>query len=77
MNTGEVALLTSDDYLCKCSGVVNLLFQNLLQRIHDLARGIGVRDFRVEHRKNRRGEVVVALIIADREGPLAVETIGR
>jgi hypothetical protein len=55
---------------------VNLLFQSLLRRVHDLAQEIGVRDFRVQWKRNARGEVVVALIIADKEGPLAVDKLG-
>lgn len=41
----------------------------------ELARQVGVRDYRVQFKKNKRGEAVVALIIADKEGPLRVDRL--
>jgi hypothetical protein len=55
---------------------VNLLFSALLNRMNELAREVGVKDFRVQWKKNARGEMVVAIIIADKDGPLAVEKLG-
>jgi hypothetical protein len=48
---------------------MNLLFAALLAELNELARAKGVKSFRVDHKRNSRGELVVALIIADQDGP--------
>ena len=50
---------------------MNLLLTAIKQAIDDLARAKGLRDYRVTHKRNTRGELVVALIVADKDGPLA------
>jgi hypothetical protein len=47
----------------------NLILRALLACIEDIARAKGVRSFRVATKRNARGELVVALIIADKDGP--------
>ncbi len=54
---------------------MNLLFQALLKRMHDLANEIGIRKFSVAHKKNASGQMVAAIIISDDDGPLAVDKL--
>jgi hypothetical protein len=35
------------------------------------ARAKGLRDFRVDWKRNGRGELVIALIVKDKDGPLS------
>ncbi|MCC6524213.1 MAG: hypothetical protein IT373_16250 [Polyangiaceae bacterium] len=49
---------------------MNLLLQALLQAIEDLARAKGVRRFRVGCKRNAKGELVIALVVYDEDGPL-------
>jgi hypothetical protein len=50
---------------------MNRTFNALLMDIQEIARSKGIKRFRVGHKRNARGELVVALIIEDKEGPLA------
>jgi len=50
---------------------MNRVFNALLMDIQEIARSTGIKRFRVGHKRNARGELVVALIIEDREGPLS------
>ena len=50
---------------------MNLLLKSLLSAIADLAKAKGVRDYRVSYKRNVRGDLVIALIISDKEGPLS------
>jgi hypothetical protein len=54
---------------------VNLLFKSLLSSLTRLAEEKGVRNFRVDHRRNRDGDLVVALIIRDRDGPYGPDAV--
>jgi hypothetical protein len=49
---------------------MNLLLRALLTGIEDVARAKGVKTFRVATKRNARGELVVALIIGDVDGPV-------
>jgi hypothetical protein len=48
----------------------NLYLQTLLASIEAVARAKGVKAFRTDYKRNKRGELVIALIVADDEGPL-------
>ena len=50
---------------------MNLMLAAIKQAIDDLAKAKGLRDYRVSHKRNARGELVIALIVADKEGPLS------
>ena len=50
---------------------MNLLLAAIRQALEDLAVAKGLRDFSVSHKRNARGELVIALIVRDRDGPLA------
>jgi hypothetical protein len=52
-------------------GAMNLMLAAIKQAIDDLAKAKGIKDYRVSHKRNPRGELVIALIVADREGPLS------
>ncbi len=48
----------------------NLYLQALLSSIEAVARANGVKTFRTDYKRNKRGELVIALIVADDDGPL-------
>ena len=50
---------------------MNLLFNALVMDIQEVARAKGIERFRVSHKRNAHGDLVVALIIEDKEGPLS------
>jgi hypothetical protein len=53
---------------------MNLLFQALLNRIRDAAEATGIEKWRVDYKRNAKGELVVALIVTDeRLGPEKVK----
>jgi hypothetical protein len=57
---------------------MNLLFNAIVMDIQEIARAKGIRRFRVSHKRNSSGHLVVALIIEDKDGPLArVDTNDR
>jgi hypothetical protein len=57
---------------------MNLLFNSIVMDIQEIARAKGIKRFRVSHKRNGSGHLVVALIIEDQEGPLArVDTNDR
>jgi hypothetical protein len=50
----------------------NLLFQALLSDIDNVARAKGLKNYRIQYKRNARGELVIALILEDDpEGPLS------
>jgi hypothetical protein len=57
---------------------MNLLFNAIVMDIQEIARSKGIKRFRVSHKRNGNGHLVVALIIEDEDGPLArVDTNDR
>ena len=52
-------------------GRMNLMLAAIKQAIDDLAKAKGLRDYRVSHKRNARGELVIALIVVDKDGPLS------
>jgi len=57
---------------------MNLLFNAIVMDIQEIARAKGIQRFRVSHKRNNSGHLVVALIIEDKDGPLArVDTNDR
>lgn len=57
---------------------MNLLFNAIVMDIQEIARSKGIKRFRVSHKRNGNGHLVVALIIEDQDGPLArVDTNDR
>jgi hypothetical protein len=52
---------------------MNLLLGTIKQAIDDIARAKGIRKFRVVHKRNQRGELVIALIVEDKDGPLGID----
>jgi hypothetical protein len=50
---------------------MNLLLSVLIAAIGDLAQAKGLKHYRVSHKRNARGELVIALIVADKDGPLS------
>jgi hypothetical protein len=50
---------------------MNLAFRALIHGIEDVAKNKGVKNARVAYKRNKRGELVVALIIADQYGPFS------
>lgn len=46
---------------------MKLVLAALKKRINELAREHGLQDFRVSHKTNDRGELVIALIISPKE----------
>jgi ribonuclease HI len=54
---------------------MNLLLGTIKQAMDDIARAKGIRKFRVEHKRNQRGELVIALIVEDKDGPLGVNKV--
>ncbi|HMJ56006.1 MAG TPA: hypothetical protein VK540_28245 [Polyangiaceae bacterium] len=50
---------------------MNLLFNAIVMDIQEIARAKGIKRFRVSHKRNGSGHLVVALIIEDKDGPLA------
>jgi hypothetical protein len=57
---------------------MNLLFNAIVMDIQEIARSKGIKRFRVSHKRNGNGDLVVALIIEDKDGPLArVDTNDR
>jgi hypothetical protein len=49
----------------------NLFLKALLSAIEEVARRKGVASFRTDFKRNRRGELVIALIVPDGDGPLS------
>ena len=57
---------------------MNRLFNAIVMDIQEVARSKGIKRFRVSHKRNGSGHLVVALIIEDNDGPLArVDTNDR
>jgi hypothetical protein len=54
---------------------MNLLLRAIIESIEDIARKKGIQDFRVDYKRNARGELVIALIVSDQEGPLGPHNI--
>jgi hypothetical protein len=54
---------------------MNLLLGALLQGVSELAREKGIKGYRVVYKRNARGELVIALIVEDKDGPLGVEKV--
>ena len=50
---------------------MNLLFNAIVMDIQEIARAKGIQRFRVSHKRNNSGHLVVALIIEDKDGPLS------
>jgi hypothetical protein len=57
--------------------LVNLALKALISRLDAAARVQGITDFRVLYRRNKRGELVVALLITDPTGPFSKDTLGE
>ena len=57
--------------------VVNLALKALISRLDAAARVQGVTDFRVLYRRNKRGELVVAILLTDLDGPFSKDTLGE
>jgi hypothetical protein len=49
----------------------NLFLRALLRRLEEAARAMGVQTLRVDYKRNKRGELVIALIVPDGDGPLS------
>jgi hypothetical protein len=43
----------------------NLLFQAILTRLRDAAEATGLEGWRLDYKRNAKGELVFALIVAD------------
>jgi hypothetical protein len=54
---------------------MNLLLGTILTDLQELARRKGVKTYRVDYKRNARGELVIALIVGDREGPLGPDNV--
>ena len=54
---------------------MNLLLNALLGGLDELARGRGLEKFRVSHKRNARGELVIALIVSPEESALRPDKI--
>jgi len=54
---------------------MNLLLRAIIESIEELARKKGIQEFRVDYKRNSRGELVIALIVSDQEGPLGPHNI--
>jgi hypothetical protein len=54
---------------------MNLLFDALLRGIGEIARERGLKHFRVSHKRNAHGELVIALIISPEEPALGPEKV--
>ena len=54
---------------------MNLILNALVVGLHELARGRGLEKFRISHKRNARGELVVALIISPDEPALTPEKV--
>jgi hypothetical protein len=54
---------------------MNLLLNALLKGVHELARGRGLQKFRVSHKRNARGELVIALIVSPDEPALTPDKV--
>jgi hypothetical protein len=50
---------------------MNLLLGSLVLAIQELARSKGLRGYRVDYKRNVKGELVIALIVTEKEGPLS------
>jgi hypothetical protein len=48
----------------------NLFLKALLSSLEATARAKGVTKLRVDYKRNKRGELVIALIVPDDDGPL-------
>ena len=51
--------------------LVNLKLAAIKQAIEDLARARAIHDYAVLHKHNARDELVIAVIVRDKDGPLA------
>jgi hypothetical protein len=54
---------------------MNLILNALVVGLHELARGRGLEKFRVSHKRNARGELVIALIVSPKEPALSPEKV--
>ena len=50
---------------------MNLMLRAVLNAIEEVARSKGIKGFRTAYKRNARGELVIALIVEDEEGPLS------
>jgi len=54
---------------------MNLLFGALKRAIDEVARERGLKHFRVSHKRNAKGELVIALIISPEEPLLGPDKV--
>ena len=54
---------------------MNLLLRALIDDIRELAKRKDIQNFRVDYKRNKRGDLVIALIVADHEGPLGSRNV--
>lgn len=50
---------------------MNLLLKALIHRIEEAAKAMDIKNFRVDYKRNAKGELVVALLIKDDDGALS------
>jgi hypothetical protein len=50
---------------------MNLFLKAVLHAIEEVARDKGIKHFRTAYKRNARGELVIALIVKEEDGPLS------